>query len=115
MGNTRATQVPPKGLKLPRKLFKDQNLGQSFNGVSSLSPEIGMLELKGSGKSSPALLSLRMPKEKRQQLELSVARGLGAGSRVNPLISKSQDESSTDCLAFSFGDMGRALTGDFFS
>ena len=89
-GVTRASQTPQKGLRLSRRLFKELRLSQSFNGVASSSPEVGLLEMQSSGKASPSLLSLRMERGQRQNIEASVARGLGAGSKLNPLSRKSR-------------------------
>ena len=114
IGTTRASQGQQKGLKLSRKMFKDLKMGQSFNGISSSSPEVGLLEFKGNGKVSPSFLSLRMPNDRRHQLEISVSRGLGAGSCINPLIARSQEESATVNVAFTFGVMAQALTGELY-
>lgn len=37
-------------------------------------------------------------------------RGLGANSRINPLIARAQEESASGDFAFSFGIMAEALT-----
>ena len=110
-GSTRAASVPQKGLRLSRRLFKEMRMSQSFNGIASCCPELGLLEYQTSGKSSPSLLSLAMNKPQRQSIEASVARGLGAGSKLNPLIAKSQEQSSTSELGFTFNVLGKALTG----
>ena len=52
-GVTLASQTPQKGLRLSRRLFKELRLSQSFNGVASSSPEVGLLEMQSSGKASP--------------------------------------------------------------
>ena len=114
-GSTRAASVPQHGVKLSRRMYKELRLGSSFNGIASSMPEIGLLEYQSSGKSSPSLLRLSMDRPLRHTIESSVARGLGAGSRLNGLIAKAQEQSSTSELAFSFGSLAAALTSSTYS
>ena len=99
--NSRAAQNLSLSVPLSRALFNDLGLESSFNGVSSSTPEIGLMMLAESGP-TPPLLTLKLADSVRRDFASQIAFGLGVTSGANRQILQAQAESSTAVVGLGF-------------